>query len=61
MVVDATVTADFPRTDKVFPRETVAWTRHVLGGNFHGTEFVEFIVFDVLNYSQIIMEYGLFL
>jgi len=52
-VIDVPVTADIPREDEIFQRETVTRTRHVLGWNFHRTEFVESIVFDVLMTFQV--------
>ena len=47
-VVDVSVTLDLYGEDKVFQGKTVIGTRHVLDWYFHGTEFIEFIVFDVL-------------
>ena len=47
-VVDVSVTLDLSCEDKVFQGKAVVGARHVLDWYFHGTEFVEFIVFDVL-------------
>ena len=45
---DVSITVDFFGSHKVFQETTVIGTCHVLGGDIHGTEFVEFVVFDVL-------------
>jgi hypothetical protein len=47
-VVDVPVAAHFFSKDNVFQGKTVVGPRHVLDWYFHGTEFVEFVVFDVL-------------
>ena len=50
-MVDVSVTADISCEDKFFPKETVIRTRYVLDWDFHRTEFVEFVIFDVLIYG----------
>lgn len=60
--VDVSVTAYISCEDEILQKETVAGTRHVLGGNLHGTEFVEFVVFDVLMLlnSRVVTAYGFY-
>ena len=47
-VLDVPVTLDISREDKVLQGTTVIGPRHVLGRYFHGSEFIKFVVFDVL-------------
>jgi hypothetical protein len=51
-VVDVPVTFDLSGEDEIFQGTTVIGARHVLDWYFHGTEFVEFIIFDVLRFVQ---------
>ena len=48
LTVDVPITVNIPCSNKVLQKASITRTRNVLGWNFHWTEFIEFIVFDVL-------------
>src|SRR5271154_6597911 len=50
--VDVPVTFDLYGEDEIFQAKTIIGARYVLDWYFHGTEFVEFIVFDVLRFVR---------
>jgi hypothetical protein len=47
-MADVSITVDIPCKDKVLSGATVIGPCHVLGWYLHRTEFIEFIIFDVL-------------
>ena len=48
LTVDVPITVNIPCSNKVLQKASITRTCNVLGWNFHWTEFIEFIVFDVL-------------
>ena len=48
LMVDVPITVNIPCANQIFQKETTPRPCDVLDRNFHGTEFIEFIVFDVL-------------
>jgi hypothetical protein len=47
-MVDVPIAVDIPCADEIFQNETTPRPCDVLDWNFHGAEFIEFVVFDVL-------------
>lgn len=47
-MIDVSITVDIPCEDKILPGTAVIGPCHVLDWYFHGTEFIKFIISDVL-------------